>query len=309
MILRTARGIMAALQPMTGARATGSIVVTTDGTASVAIPRNSYALPVVDGQQRPDLAVKTAEGPNDDGSWTATPAGVAVEVFSNLGGRRHNVASGTKFAFDPAISGVKSATASALFTGGADSAEYGALADLALHEHATGDKSLDLARSMLKAFPGALLTWVSDEPVDGSNADMTSRRGRLGTRVALYKLTYQLAVFAERASSDHARRAEGLEVLDGMTELLADRQAIDGQPISNPSGLQILRRWRETGGGPVYQRFYVYGILVCAMTVLSRTDARSWNSWYTTIVDVDKPDDAGDVHMVTDMAMEMPQDD
>jgi hypothetical protein len=306
-ILRTARAIMATLQPMTGTRAEGSALVTATGD-DVSIPRNNYALPVIEGQQRPDLAMKVAEGPNSDGSWTVTSEGTVVEMFSNLGGRRMCIPSSTVLAFDPQISGIRSAEAVDLFQGGIDPAGFGALRDLVFYEHLSGDLARDMARSSLRGFPGSLLAWVDDEPVDGSSTDMTNRRNRMGTRKALYKVNYQLMVVSERAESDHVRRADGLEVLDWMAELLADRQNIDGQPFSNPSGLQIVRRWRETGGGPFYQRFYVYGMLVSAMVVLSRDDTRTWNQWLLTTVDVDKPDDSGDLDMV-DMAMEMTQDD
>jgi len=307
-IVQTARGIMAALQPLTGTRASGDVLVKAVQ-ATVALPRNSYAIPVIEGQSRPDLAMKAAVGPNADGSWTITSAGITVEMFSNIGGTRQCIPKDTVLAFDPPIAGIKSAIAAELFVGGADLTTYGALRDLVMYEHLDGSMQLDLARSSIKRFPAALLSWIDDEPADGSSTSMTERATRLGTRKLLYKLGFQIAVLSERGENDHARRAEGLEVLDQIATMLVDRNSIDEQAISNPSGLQIVKRWRETGGGPVYQRFYVYGLLLNAMAVLNRTDTRVYQPWVTTIMDVDKRiEDASDLRLVHDVAIEMEQD-
>jgi len=303
-IVQTARAIMACLQPLTGDRATGIALVTAAG-ADVELSRNSYVLPIVEGQQRPDLAMKVDEGPNDDGSWTITSGGVAVDLFSNLGGRRQCVPTDTVFAFDPPIDGIKSVVATAPFLGGTDLIGFGALRDVVMYEH-IGTLQLDLSRSGIKGFPCALLSWVDDEPADSASTSMTARATRLGTRKNLYKLTYQIAVISERGESDHARRAEGLEVLDQIAMLLVDRQAIDGEPFSNPSGLQIVKRWRETGGGPTYQRYYVYGVLVSAMVVLSREDTRTFSPWLRTVLNVDKQlDGETDLRLVDDAEIDM----
>jgi hypothetical protein len=305
-ILLTARAIMATMQPLTGTRSAGTVLVESSG-ADLVLPRNSYALPIIEGQQRPDLAMKVAEGPGTNGSWTVTAGGTQVDMFSNIGGKSQYIPTDTVLAFDPPISGIKSAVASTPFLGAADLTTFGSLKDLAMFEH-MGTLQRDLSRSSIKGFPCALLTWVDDEPADSATTSMTMRETRLGTRKSMYKLTYQIAVISERGESDHARRTEGLEVLDQIAMLLADRQAVDGQPFSNPSGLQIVRRWRETGGGPDYQRYYVYGLLVSAMVTLSRDDTRPYSPWLVTNLNADKQlDGEPDLRLVKDVEIDMTQ--
>lgn len=306
--IRTARGIMAVLNSLTGDRSTGTVLVKASG-ADVDLPRNRYALPIVEGQQRPDLAVKVAEGPNSDGSWTVTSDGTSISMLSNLGGARMNLEGSTVLAFDPPISGIESASVSVPFTGGTTGSGFGYLKDLVMTEH-IGSLPVDLSRSAIKGFPAALVTFVDFEPSDSATVSMRSpRESRLGTRKNLYKLTYQITVICEKAESDHARRAFGLEILDQIAELLVDKQAIDGEHISNPSGLQIVRAWRDTRGGPAFQKYYIYCLLVSAMTTFKRDDARVWNTWEMTILNVDKQlDGEPDLRLVNSVEIDMDPD-
>lgn len=304
-VIRTARAILGGISSLTGTRASGTVLVTAGG-GDVGLPRNRYALPVIDGQQRPDLAAKVDEGPNDDKSWTVTSSGTSVSMFSNMGGIRQNLPGDTVLAFDPPISGIKSAVVTVPFTGGANASGFGALKDAAMVEH-LGTLPVDLSRSSIKGFPCALLAWSDDEPADSSTTSMMSpRSSRLGTRKNLYKITYQLSVISERSESDHARRAYGIEILDQIAELLVDRNTVDGEHISNPSGLQIVRRWRETGGGPAYQKYYVYAMLVSAMVTFRREDTRSYNTWALTVLNVDKQTTGEDnLRLVEDVEIDM----
>lgn len=306
-IINVGRAIMACAQQLTGTRSTGSILITASGD-DVTVPRNRYLLPVIGGRRRPDLAVKAAAGPNSDYSWTVTSSGTSVSALSNIGGRRMNYPDGTVFAFDPPLSGIASAVAGGAFTGGADLTTFGALRDFVMYETVIGpNRGLDAFRANVMAFPAAMLAWVDDEPYDGSSSDMTNRQSRAGTRKSIYKATFQIVVFSERTEDDHARRSEGLEALDQLASLLVDRQAIDGEPFSNPSGLQIRRRWRETGRQDIYQRFYVYGLLVSAMVTLQRAVSSSgYSAWNTSVIDVSKRDEGEtDFPLIDDMTVDM----
>jgi len=307
-IIRTARAIMACLNSITGTRSSGTVLVTASGD-DVTLPRNRYALPVIEGRQRPDLAVKVAEGTEDDGSWIVTSSGTAVSMFSNIGGARQNLAGSTVLEFDPPIDGIASASVSVPFTGGANPTDFGTIKDLAMSEY-IGALPVDLSRSLIKGFPCALLTWVDDEPADSATTAMLGvSAARAGTRRNLYKLTYQLRVISERADSSHARRAYGLEILDQIAELLVDRHEIDGEHISNPRGLQVVQRWRETGGGPTYQKYYVYAMLISAMVSFGRQDTRTYNTWVTTVLNVDKQlDGETDLRLAEGITIEMEQD-
>jgi hypothetical protein len=280
-------------------------LVTASG-PDVNLPRNRYALPVIEGQQRPDRAIKVAEGPNDDGSWTVTSSGTAVSMLSNLGGAMQNLAGSTVLAFDPPISGIESTSVSVPFTGGTTGSGFGYLKDLVMTEH-IGALPMDLSRSEIKGFPAALVTFVDFEPVDSSTVSARSpRESRLGTRKNLYKLTYQITVICEKSESDHARRAYGLELMDQIAELLVDKHAVDGEHISNPSGVRVIRAWRDTRGGPAFQKYYVYCLLVDAMTTFQRADSRVYSDWVSTHMNVDKQlDDETDLRLVDDVIMSM----
>jgi hypothetical protein len=296
---------MAILNSLTGVRAAGTALVTASG-SDVSLPRNRYALPVIEGQQRPDRAVKVAEGPNDDGSWTVTSDGTAVSMFSNIGGAIQNLEADTELMFDPPIAGLESIVVSVPFIGGITGRGFGFLKDLVMTEH-IGALPVDLARSEIKGFPAALVTFVDFEPVDSSTVSARSpRESRLGTRKNLYKLTYQITIICEKSESDHARRAYGLEIMDQIAELLVDKHAIDGEHISNPSGIRVIRAWRDTRGGPAFQKYYVYCLLVDAMTTFQRADTRSYSDWVTTYMDVDKQlDGETDLRLVDEVIISM----
>ena len=62
------------------------------------------------------------------------------------------------------------------------------------------------------------------------------------------------------------------------------RNAIDGVPISNPSGTQIRTRFRrQLGNRPEYQVFYVYGLQLSVENVFCQTDTRTYNDWLQAI--------------------------
>lgn len=288
-IVRAARALMAVMQPRTGTRATGTVIVKAIG-SDVTIPRNSYACPVVEGRIRPDLAMKTAEGPETNGAWTATSSGTAIDFFSNIGGRRHNIASGTTLRFDPEISGIESLESSGAFSGGADLAEFGALRDIVLYEQFDGPiLSLDMFRSLIKGFPAAIIAWEGSEPADGAISPQKERDTRAGSKASIYTETFQIAVISERNEGDDIRRSEGLLAAERICTAIAERHYVDGEPFSNPSGVQIRRRWRERGRQPVYQRFYVYAIQVGVMGTIRMDEYRTFGPWETSKIDVQKP--------------------
>lgn len=309
-ILDMARGIAAILAPLVGTRATGIVHMHASG-ADVTVPRNTYLVPVIEGRERPDLAFKALEGPNTDKSWTVTAAGTDVSATSNLGGQRHNVDIDTDFHVDPPIiTGIASAKAKAAFAGGADLTSYGALKDVAIVEQALGAQAgQDIRRSLTKGFPCVLMWWVEGEPADGGSSDMTTRRTRGGTSSVLYKEQFALTLIASRGEASHSRREEGLYILDQIRGLLTDRRNIDGYPISNPSGIQIVRSWRETGRDDFYKAFYAYNLTVACEGALSQIDARTYNDLDHFKVDVFKPQvpplpNQGDTTLVDDMEMD-----
>ena len=92
--------------------------------------------------------------------------------------------------------------------------------------------------------------------------------------------------------------------------LLTDRRSSDGVPISNPSGIQIRRRWRHNfGNHEGFQRYYAYGIEFAAMGSLQTIDTRSYNNLETFVIDILKPQvpplpNQGDFTLVNDMTVD-----
>jgi hypothetical protein len=314
-IIDVARAIMAICTPATGQRATGKVKLFTHADTTVALRRNHAMMPVIDGAARSDLLIKSGEGPLAEGAWEITPDGTEVDVLSNVGGVRHNVlTAGTKVVLDPPVPGIVINDAPTVIqglVGGLDTTGFGAVKDVVLYEQFDGpDRALDTRRSLLKRFPAVLLTWEGLEPADGVATAQTARATRLGTRKALYSLTYTLSVISSRADSDEERRHEGLAILDLLIRLLADRQAVDGYCLSNPSGLYIQEAHRESGPQDVYQKFYIYTAVIGAMATVEQIDLRTYNPWLLSKINglvPQEPDlpNQGDFPIVIDTLVQM----
>ncbi len=309
-IVDTARALMAVMQPQTGTRASGTATITTTG-ANATIPMSAYAVPIIDGRQRADLAMKVGPGPNQDESWTVDGGGVSVDFISNLGGARHNIDAGMRMVFDPPLAEISSIVVDADFAGGQDPDFFGGVRSMVLYEQLSGpSKGLDLARSSIKAFPAVMLAWHDSEPADGSSVAQTYREARVARTTTMYKETYLVSVLSSRAESDHVRRAEGLHIMEQLSLLLTDRKDVDGVPFSNPSGVMVRQRYRETGPQDLYQKFYVYNVLLSVMRPFEQIDSRTYNPWALAVLDVLKPQNPplpnqGDIAVVEDNQIDM----
>lgn len=286
----TARDLMAVIAPTTGTRATGKIIVTPNGTAPTVIRRNQCLIPMVNGDARESLLFKVAEGPNDDpdpkGSWTVAPGGSSVDVFSVLGGKRHNLPRGTQFKLDPLpVENLNPVvTLQSTITDGAEPLHFGGVKSVVQFE-SLGGASLDLDayRSQIGQLPGIIIVWDGSEPADGTTQSSIERgRTRIGTRRSLWKERFNLFVITKRMDSDHMRRSEGLQILDDITEWLTDRQAVDGQVFSSPAGIQVRGRGRVIGPSAQYQQLYVYVLQLSVTRLLQQRDEREWNDWLLT---------------------------
>jgi hypothetical protein len=293
------------MQPQTGTRATGTVLVTAiEGTpGNVELPRSAYALAVVDGKLRQDLVFKVDEGPgtkvgsednNVKGWWPVDAVGVSINFVSNLGGDRHNLPPGTELQFDPPITGIqpRCVVENPGFTNGVSPSFFGALNNVIMYEQFDGpQKTVDIFRSSIGKPPIALIVWTNSEPADGTVISTTARETRVGTRKVLYKEQYAIYVIVNRKDNEHTRRLEGLTILDTISELLTDRQSVDGICFSNPSGIQIRERFRDFAQGQeMYQEFYIYGLRLSAERLLRQTDVRTYNDWLRTAMMLTTPD-------------------
>lgn len=305
LVVDTARSFAAVVQPQTGERATGTATVkAVAGTATVEeLPRSAYALAIVDGKIRQDLTFKVGLGTgtrkastknNIKGWWAVPAAGLSVDFVSNIGGVRHNLPAGTVLQFDPPVAGIelRATVDDPGFVDGAVPTFFGGLNNIIMYEQFDGpQKTLDLFRSQIGKPPVAIIVWTNSEPADGTVIATTQRETRVGTRKVLYKEQFAIYVIVNRKDSDHTRRLEGLTILDDISSLLTDRQAVDGVCFSNPSGVQIRERFRDNAQGQdLYQEFYIYGLRVSAERVLQQTDARTYNDWLMTRMQITTPE-------------------
>ena len=310
-LITLARDILAVCSPVTGARASGTVTITAED-ADVNIPIASYALPNINGQLATNLPFKVDEGPNDDESWTVTSEGTAVNLLSNIGGERHNVAAGTEFVFDPPISGVDSIIANDAFTGGAPPTGLTALADAVMWESLESPFNESLADSGISGFPAALIAWQNGAPADGSTDGYTSG-SRTSRTSQMFRDVYGLSVISGKSNSGHHRRQQGLAIVSDLCNLMIDRHSVDGKPFSNPRGIQIISRYRERPNNQTYKRFFVYTIMLGVMHNIEQTDARAWNDYLHNNIDVltmQRPPlpNQGDFVTVDDMEVDMPHD-
>ncbi len=317
-VLELGRALMAIMAPATGTRSTGMVRLQALTGVEVTLPRNHYAFPIIKRDRRPQRLFKVGAGPNLDGSWTITDSPSEILMVSNIGGKRHNLKAGTPIVFDPPIEGLvvspdpNKPVTTALFTGGDDSEGLGCVADMIMYEQLRfTDLAVDLRRSDLKGFPAVVLTWTDLQSADGVTVPQGERGNRVGTRSTLYKSTYDLTIMVTRESEDHARRHAGLAIIDFISRLLTDRQAVDGICVSNPSGLQILQVFRETAiPQALFQKFYIYHVIVAAELGFEQIDNRTFEDWRRTVFDVVAPQtpalpDQGNFVVVDDMTIEM----
>jgi hypothetical protein len=289
-IIDDARGLLALMQPVTGTRATGSALAQSTGSTGI-VPANAHAVPVVEGQVRPELLLKTARNPaTTDGSWPIVRAGTSVPILSVLGGPAHNLGMGTVLRWTPVPDGV-APTASLEETGligGASNTSLVGVAEARIFEQlqAAPNQGIDFIRSGLSRFPGLLLVWQSSEPDDGQmEQPLGPRASRLGRGRTLYRHTWDLFVVVSRQDSDPMRREQGLAIQDELSEIMTDRQAVDGVAFSTIRGISfsMCKRWL------VHPTCYAYLMQFSTANVLVQRDAREYSPWLHTRIDADTP--------------------
>ncbi len=320
-VINLGRAVIAALQPITGARAVGLVSVRAVAGKTVVMPRHTYWTPSVDGRRMTQLLFKTMEGPNDDGSWTITDAGVQIALMSNAGGIRHNVPSGTPFFpdipdDDLIITGASAPVAVADFAEGADAPDYCGVKDISVFESFDGPAiHQDLSRSALQHFPGVLIAFQDMEPADGVAIAQTNQQAvNAATDIKFYKVGFTVSVIAQTAQGDATRRKEGLIIADTIQQLLNDKHMGDeGENLSNPGGLQIRGMSPQDPPQEFYQKFYIYTVLISCMTTIQRKDFRTFAPWLRAVLQIDKPQvpalpDQGTITVVSNNIIDMTPD-
>jgi hypothetical protein len=293
-IERLGRAILAALTPITGDRAAGEVVITAGPDELVSIPKNTYLLPVVNGQLRDDLPFKTTEA-----AAISASASLAVPVTSNIGGVRHNLPDGTVFRFRPKLPGVlDEAVANGAMTGGTDTDAL-IRAAVVFEDLEEAGPAKDVFAAKVGDSPAVVLAWSASEPVDGSSAGLGTKSTRAGRGKQFWRETYVLYIRAGHLGSDHERRREGQLVAQAVTALLSDRKVnLDGEVLATiGGGVEIIQR-AKLGRGPTY---YLYGMRLRATQTIERADSRTFERWLTSRVQ-----GAAEELPIVDVTVDMP---
>lgn len=279
-IERLGRALFATLAPATGTRGTGLITVTAlPGAGPVSLPRNSYLIPVVGGNLRPELLFKTAE------DWVVEAVDVPVSeagvpIKSNIGGARHNLPEGTLLRFDPPVDGfAPTATLDADMTNASNTG--------ALIRAAGFYEDLDLANPTDDLFAarvgdrGVMLIWSRSEPAEGALGGLRQGSNRATRAARFWREHFVLYVVVSRLTGDAKRRQDGHLIVQAITRLLTDRhQNDDGEQLSTVgSGVEITERTRLGRRA----NHYIYGIqLRVNQTLESTLTGRTFSPWLRT---------------------------
>jgi hypothetical protein len=279
-IERLGRALFATIAPATGVRGTGAMTVTApDNPDPIALPRNTYLVPVVGGNERTDLLYKTTE------DWVipsvrdgATEPG--VPITSNIGGARHNLPAGTVLRFDPPVDGIHpTATLDADMT---DASDAGALI-----RSAGFYEDLDLANPSDDLFAarvgdrGVMLIWSRSEPAEGALGGMRQGSNRATRAARFWREHFVLYVVVSRLTGDTRRRQDGHLIVQAITRLLTDRhQNDDGEQLSTVgSGVEITERARLGRRA----NHYIYGVQLRVNQTLEATiSGRTFAPWLRT---------------------------
>lgn len=287
-ILDIERLVMACCQPITGERATGTVLLKSATGADVSVPHGFFLFPIVNGQVKYEFAFKTVINPATDrltgaarGAWTVTTAGIAVSIWSNIGGARHNLPRGTRFVIDQPLRPEleQSPVTQTGTAGGEDPDGDLALFNFVSYEYFGSKPSLELFKSSIGGkFPAAIMHWVESEPADGLTSSAVSRPTHEGAGKASYSELFEILVVSSRADSKEERRGQGLRVMGELTEFLLDRVGVDGVGFSSPGGIHVRRRYRVPAGDDgFYKAFQVFGMTISAQTTIEKRDTRAYD--------------------------------
>lgn len=296
LILDTGRAVGTLLAPLMGTRARGKVIAKAR-TSDVFVPRNAVMIPILNDERWEAGTLRVAhneakERGSDDG-WVVTAAGTEIDVVAAFGGPNGNLPGGTVGDWEMPIPGLEPAVhvEAAGISGGVAPDCHGVLRAFCVFEDVGHTEPWETLVALdASSFPAAIMYWLDSTPADDVTDSRTGRGGvRVGRGRQLYTESWTLELYTSRGDSDSARKREGLTLLQSVSELLTDRQSIDGIPISSPAGITIKRRYRVTRD----PRWYCYAIDFTTTHCLTMRDERTWNDWLTTRLGVLAPAPAG----------------
>ena len=295
-IEQLARAVLGQLSPLSGTRGTGKVLVENDTADAISIEKNMYLLPNVGslGELADDLVFKTRPNPDTleehgvGGAWLV-PANdsLEVDVWSNLGGARHNLPAATVLRWDPPLTGLGPTVELVdAIVDGANKPDLPRLDAAVYYEELDSAKiAKDIAAGRITA-PGMFLIWEGSTPAEGRTAGTNQGSSRADTERRFFAENYRIFVIVSDHSSDGQRRGSGLRLLQGITRLLSDQQVTsDFEQLTGLGSLEILGRSRFTRD----ERHYVYQLPYRVHRVLKRLDTRSFIPWLQTHIVASAP--------------------
>ncbi|MFZ5896815.1 MAG: hypothetical protein ACOY0T_37510 [Myxococcota bacterium] len=288
-ITRLGRALRAQLSLLTGQRATGRARVRSTG-AMMALPPNTYAVPIIDGQAHEELLAKVAFNPRTElphqqgGAWlidpTAEPAGTDITFVANNGGALFNFQPGTKLRFSPGAPGLEpiASVIGSGFSGGVE----GPVKQVVVFDDIGGPaEEMALFQARVSGIPAIVLAWMQSAPVEGRTAGVAQGATRKSRSVRIYFETWALYVVTANASSGEARRSEGLRIIEAARTALSDRRRNDdGELLSSMgTGIEILTSARVS---PRRESAATFMVTLRLARAEQARDPRSFQAWTRT---------------------------
>lgn len=301
-----ARGLVAALQPLTGPAAKGQLLVRATG-ADVQLEPGRLAIPFPRGSLREDAAVFVRRNPaTQDGAWTVTAAGTPVDVEAVLGGPVGNQPAGTEYRWDPALEGMEAVSSSSApgVQGGAFHEAFATLRQVRRYKQLDRATAGKFFAAQVAQYPAACIAWESTTPLDGPMAAAPApRAARVGSGRFLFRHTWLLWIITSRLDSDLARTREGDVLRDDLLSLLLDSRSARDKAfrLSVEPGIQIL----EARVFQVTPTSYVDLIRFATTAALQHCSSATYNDWLTTRLRLQTAEQAGSKLDVPDITIPM----
>lgn len=285
------RSLFGQLSPLTGTRGTGQVTVVNSTGSAIVLPKNMYLLPVkgtIALELADDLVFKTRANPatlrehGQGGDWTIPAnSSLAVGIWSNLGGARHNLPAGTLFYWDPPLVGLPpTVTLLANITDGVDKPDDPVIQRAVYYEQlSAASLQSDLHKGRLSQLPGVILTWEQSTPLEGRASGANQGSTRPYDTVRIFAENYRLFVVVGSYQGDKQRRSSGLVLMQAITRLISDQvMTRDYETLCNLGSLEILNRQRFTRD----DRTYVYSLAFRLNRSIKRLEERDFNQWLKT---------------------------
>jgi len=274
-------------QPLQGSYSTGGVTLQAQSATTTLTP-GDILVPVIDGCDAEESALKVEPNPATDGSWNILTTGTQVAVTSLQGGAHCNLPIGTQVRFDDTPTGLlDTGIVTTALTGGVSLDEFGCLRQVRCFKDLGSQVDAKaLFAAQLGRFPAAVLQWGSTSPGDGSTVPTLGGSSiRVGKGKRIYCHEWSLMIVSSRFESSDRRKREGDRIRDRLLELLTDRSVWRGVKLSAPEGIMV----QEARLASINPTAYVDSIRFSTWFILQRSDGRVFNDWITTNLQAARP--------------------